>query len=190
MKFEKQTNFMKYTKFILIASLITLGLAFQSSKISSDGKHSEINWMTFEQMQEAQKKKPKKVIVDMYTDWCGWCKKMDKTTFENPVIAKYVNENFYAVKFNAESKESVVFNGKKYENSGRYHELATSLMQGKLGFPTSIYLDEKLGYVTEPIASYLDAKQFEVIISYINTEGYKKQPFDKFQQSFKSQLAQ
>ena len=179
---------MKYFKFILLPVIIVFTLFISAFKTEQDSKHEEIHWMTFEQMQEAQKKKPKKVIIDMYTDWCGWCKKMDKTTFEHPVIAKYVNENFYAVKFNAESKEPVVFNGKKYENSGRYHDLATTLMQGKLGFPTSIYLDDKFGYVTEPIASYLDAKQFELIISYINTEGYKKQPFEQYQKAFKSKL--
>ena len=63
--------------------------------------------------------------MDVYTDWCGWCKRMDATTFENPAIAKYMSENFYCVKFNAESQKEVTFKGQKYGTEGRYSALAT-----------------------------------------------------------------
>lgn len=166
--------------------VLTALLAFRPAET----EHKGIQWMTFEQMQAAQKKKPKKVIIDIYTDWCGWCKKMDKTTFEQPAIAKYVNDNFYAVKFDAESKPSITFAGKVYNNPQRYHELAMKLMDGKAGFPTSVYLDETLKPITPPIASYLDAKQFELIINYLNTESYKRVSFDQYSQEFKSLIQQ
>ena len=82
--------------------ILTVSLSLSCISLSAQNE-AQIKWMTFEQMQEAQKKQPRKVIIDMYTDWCGWCKRMDKNTFEHPVIAAYMNENFYAIKFNAES---------------------------------------------------------------------------------------
>lgn len=147
-----------------------------------------IRWLSFEEMQKAQKVKPKKVIIDIYTDWCGWCKRMDKTTFSNPAVAEYVNENFYAVKFNAESKASVLFNGKEFSNPSRYHDLAIYLMNGQAGFPTSVYLDANLQPLTAPIASYLDAKQFETIVNYLNTESFRTTPFEQYQQQFKGKV--
>lgn len=71
--------------------------------------------MTLKEAQEAQKKQPRKIVVDVYTGWCGWCKRMDATTFAHPEVVKYANENFYAVKFDAETQELVKFNGKEYK---------------------------------------------------------------------------
>ena len=163
-------------------------LCFSAIMAQKTDENASIKWITFEQMQAAQKKAPKKVIIDIYTEWCGWCKRMDKTTFENPVIAKYVNDNFYAVKFDAESKAPITFAGKVYNNPQRYHELAMLLMDGKAGFPTSVYLDATLKPLTAPIASYIDAKQFELILNYLNTESFKRIPFDQYTQEFKGQV--
>src|SRR5687767_13071642 len=95
-----------------------------------------IKWMTWAEVQEAQKKQPRKSVVDCYTDWCGWCKRMDASTFAHPDIVKYVNENFYAIKFDAETKEVVKFKGKEYKfvpsgNRG-YNELAAEILNGQL----------------------------------------------------------
>jgi len=70
----------------------------------------KIEWMSLEQAIKKSGKQPKKIFMDMYTDWCGWCKKMDQTTFSDPVIAAYMNKHYYAVKFDAEGQDSVVFN--------------------------------------------------------------------------------
>ena len=76
---------------------------------------------------------PKKLFIDVYTDWCGWCKKMDKDTFQNAEVAAYMSENFYMVKLDAEQKEPIEFKGKTYNfvATGRrgYHELAAALLQ-------------------------------------------------------------
>ena len=83
--------------------LILLLIAFSSSYAQ------KVKWYSFEEAVELNKTKPKKILVDVYTDWCGWCKKMDQNTFSHPVIAEYINKNFYAVKFDAESKEAIKF---------------------------------------------------------------------------------
>jgi uncharacterized protein YyaL (SSP411 family) len=85
--------------------------------------------VTWEQAEALCKKEPRKVVVDVYTEWCGWCKKMDKATFQNEVIVKYLNENYYAIKFNAEQREDIHLKGKDYEyvksmGGKGYHELA------------------------------------------------------------------
>src|SRR5210317_2561338 len=74
-------------------------------------ENNSIHWLSFEQAVELQTQEgnSKKIFIDVYTDWCGWCKKMDKNTFNHPVIAELLNTKFYAVKFDAESKEPVNF---------------------------------------------------------------------------------
>src|SRR5210317_470735 len=81
------------------------------------GLHAQsIQWRTWEEA--AQKAstdaQPKKMFIDVYTDWCGWCKKMDRDTFGNPEVAAYMDENFYMVKLDAEQKEPIEFRGKTF----------------------------------------------------------------------------
>jgi thioredoxin-related protein len=76
----------------------------------------EIKWMSLEKAVEAQKTTPKKIFIDAYTIWCGPCKMLDKNTFRNKDVATYVNENYYAVKFNAEGNETIKFQDKTFSN--------------------------------------------------------------------------
>ena len=61
-----------------------------------------IKWYTWDEAIALNAKNPKKIFIDLYTEWCGYCKKMDANTFKDPEVAKYMNEHFYAVKFDAE----------------------------------------------------------------------------------------
>ncbi|TYA64899.1 thioredoxin family protein, partial [Seonamhaeicola marinus] len=63
-----------------------------------------------------QKKTPKKIMMDVYTNWCGPCKMLDRNTFQNQQVANYVNEHYYAVKFNAEGNDQITFDGKTFSN--------------------------------------------------------------------------
>lgn len=110
----------------------------------------EINWLTFNEALIAQEKKPKKIIIDAYTDWCGWCKKMDNDTFSNLDVIEYINKNFYAVKFNAEGNETVILKGKTYSNpqyipnkKGRNYSHQLSSYFSVRGFPSMVFLDKK-----------------------------------------------
>ena len=80
---------------ILVFCLVLLNACTGAKKSAVSFSDKEITWLNFEQVAELNKKNPRKVIVEVYTDWCGWCKKMDKTTFQHPEIIKYINQNYY-----------------------------------------------------------------------------------------------
>src|SRR3954470_16372167 len=63
-----------------------------ASKTTDYIDSTEVQWLNWNQVQEKMKTQPKKVWVDIYTDWCGWCKKMDATTFTNKELIKYMNK--------------------------------------------------------------------------------------------------
>ena len=108
----------------------------------------KVKWLTWQEAAELNKKQPKKILVDVYTSWCGWCKVMDKETFTDEKIAEYLGKNFYCVKLDAEMTEPIEFNGQKFEfvqqGTGKgIHTLAYSLLDGNLGYPSIVYLTEK-----------------------------------------------
>jgi thioredoxin-related protein len=152
---------------------------------------SGIKWMSWKEVQEAQKKKPKKIVIDAYTDWCGWCKRMDATTFAHPEIVKYVNQNFYAVKFDAETKDLIRFKGKDYKFISQgmrgYNELAAEMLNGQMSYPTTIYLDEELNQLF-PVPGYQDPKTFETVLNFVASNSYKTNTWEKYQAEFKGRV--
>ncbi|MGE5423970.1 MAG: thioredoxin family protein [Syntrophothermus sp.] len=148
----------------------------------------KIKWYSFEDAYQLSKKNPKKMFVDVYTDWCGWCKKMDAETFTNPVIAKYMNKNFYCVKLDAERKDSVIIDGVVFDNPGKTsrrstHKLAVELLNGSMSYPSYVFLNEKSQRITV-INGYRVAKEFEVILHYFGDDAYTKMPWEEFQPGF------
>jgi len=110
-----------------------------------------LQWTSIDNLEAVTRNSNKKVMIDMYTSWCGWCKVMDKKTFTDPEVIKYLNDNYHIVKFNAEQKQPVTFKGKQYEwvNAGRrgVNMLAHEMLNGRLGYPSLVYLDENLNKI-------------------------------------------
>ncbi|MDR0419647.1 MAG: DUF255 domain-containing protein, partial [Prevotellaceae bacterium] len=108
---------------------------------------AQMKWYSFEEAVALSEKKPRKIFIDVYTDWCGWCKVMDRNTFSNPSIAEYMNKNYYSVKLNAEMTDTVRFKGHIFVNpsSSRRssHQLAVSLLNGKMSFPSVVFMNEQ-----------------------------------------------
>jgi thioredoxin-related protein len=151
----------------------------------------KINWLSFEDAITMNQKTPKPILIDVYTDWCGYCKKMDVNTYANKTIIKAINDNFYAVKLDGEGKKDITYKDHtfKFQKSGRngYHQLPASLMDGKLSYPTTILLsktEEKL----QSIPGYLDKKTFEKILGFFSLENYKTNNWKDFEKNFKSKL--
>jgi len=137
---------MKNILFILIGFLLIAGC-------KNNANDGGLSWLSIEQASEiGSQSNKKKFLVDVYTDWCGWCKVMDKKTFTDPELIKYLNENFHVVKFNAEQKEPVTYKGKvyKWEPLGRngINTLGLELLQNRMSYPTIVYLNEKLEPIT------------------------------------------
>ena len=178
---------MAMNKYLLFSFIVLVGLT-ASKPIEST---SLVKWITFEEAMALNKEKPKKLLIDLYTDWCGWCKVMDRETYNHATIANYINENFYPVKFNAEQREDVEFNGNtlKFVSSGRrgYHELAAALTDNRLSYPTTVFMDENLR-VIQPVAGYLKPKQMEPILVYIGDGHYKNTDWENFRKNHKSSL--
>jgi thioredoxin-related protein len=160
----------KILSFIMILLLlpfaIIAGNGDKDKNIKNSGKES-INWISIDEAQKLGKKEPRKIIVDVYTDWCGWCKKMDKNTFANEEVVKYVNQHFYAVKLNAESKETVTYNGKELTKQ----ELARAFRVS--GYPTVVLIDENFETVF-PLPGYREAAEFKSILEQIKDQKPKK----------------
>jgi len=170
---------------ILAAGILILLL----SKISSA---QEVKWYSFEQAIELNRKEPKKLVVDVYTDWCAWCKVMDKNTFGNAIIAEYLNKKYYPVKFNAEQKEDITLgdNTYKFVAQGRrgYHELAAALLNGNMGYPSVVFLDEQIRII-QPFQGYIRARQFDEIMRFIGEEYYKTKTWNDFVNTYQSPIA-
>ncbi len=167
--------------FLLIAIFIGL----------SQSQAQKVEWMSFEEAVEANEKEPRKLLIDVYTDWCGWCKKMDKDTYAHPIIAKYINENYYPVKFNAETTDTIVlFDTLIFVNpnpKGRRssHQLAVSLLGGKMSYPTTLFMNEEVK-ILQKVPGYLDAKAIEPILYYFNEDGHLTVPYEEFKKNFDS----
>jgi len=172
-------------KNLLIAFVFLMCLSTQAQ---------EINWMSMNEALEAQKKEPKKIFMDVYTNWCGPCKLLDKKTFHNKDVVQFVNEHYYAVKFNAEGTEEVRYNDFTYTNpnynpnrKGRnsQHFLANALKI--TGYPSMVFFDENANLIA-PVVGYKTAEQLEIYLKMIQNDDYKKLTsagaWQKYEKSF------
>ena len=153
-----------------------------------------IEWMTFEQAIEAQKENPKKIIMDVYTDWCGPCKLMDKRTFQNRDVAAYISEHYYAVKFNAEGEETIKYYGDTFTNpnydpakKGRNATHQFTQFLGVKGYPTVVFISETGDLIT-PVVGYQNPQQLELYLKMIKQGDYmvftKPDDFEKYRKNF------
>jgi len=129
---------------------------------------SELQWHSMEEINKLQEKEPRKVLVDIYTDWCKWCHVMDEKTFTDPQLIQVLNKEFYLVKLNAETKKDITYKGITYQfkNNGRrgYHSLAATLVNDQLSYPSFVVLDNQLN-VVDVTRGFKNAPQFQDFLS-------------------------
>lgn len=168
---------------VLAITLIFLFTALRSETFVPRAKLAKIEWLTVEQAFALNQQSPRKILIDVYTDWCGWCKVMDRETYTDPKVVEYINKHYYPVKFNAEQRDEVTLGGQKFkfvpQGNGGVHEFAASLLNNKLSYPSTVFLDEKLQMI-QPLPGYLKAKEFHEIITFFGGDFYKTVGFEKY----------
>ena len=183
-KHTELTTAMK--KALLPLFVFTLSLSAYAQETAAV---SPVKWMSFEEAIERSKTEKRKIFVDVYTDWCGWCKVMDKNTFSEPNVAKILNEKFYPVKFDAEQTADVVFNGTTfkfvpYGNKGS-HQLAMALLNNQMSYPTVVFLNEDFAII-QPLPGYQKPEEFHKVIQFIGEDFFKKMKWAEFLAVYKS----
>ena len=181
---------MKRVILVALASILLVPALMAEKKIAKKDppkEAAEIKWIDIDELQAKMAKEPKKVYIDVYTGWCGWCKKMDASTFKNPDLVRYINNNFYCVHFDAERKDTIRFQGKEYYFNPQYkaNTLAVELMKGQMSYPTSILMLENFQSPT-PIPGYHDVKEMQLFLTYFGDNTYKHQQFADYQKAFTS----
>ena len=145
-----------------------------------------VNWIGFKELKAQYAAHPKPILIDMYTSWCGWCKEMDRTTYKNQKLVDYINDHYYAVRFDAETNEAIEFNGKTYNYNPRYraNDLAVFLAAEQLEFPTTFFLAE-MSSRQSTWSGYMSAKEMEAPLRYY-VEGVRaKMDYETFARGMK-----
>ncbi|QRR02562.1 thioredoxin family protein [Dyadobacter sandarakinus] len=178
----------------LCFSIVMLSLAVLTSFRAEKPVEKEgIQWLTIEEAYAKVQQQPKKVMIDLYTDWCGWCKVMDRETFKNKAVIDYVNKNYYAVKLDAEQKEKITLGKQQFEylsEGGRgINQIALALTNNQPSFPTTIFLDDQFQMI-QPLAGYLKPKEFHQVITFIGGDFHKKEAFETYKSTTYAKLFQ
>lgn len=146
-------------------------------------KAAGIQWITIEEAYAKIQKEPRKVLVDVYTDWCGWCKVMDRDTYKNAEVIDYINKKYYAVKLNAEQREAITLGNQKFEflpqGQKGVHQIALALTNNQPSYPTTVFLDDKFQMI-QPLPGYMKAKEFHEVITYFGENFNKKESFEDY----------
>ena len=171
----------KFMLIIISAFLLTFSCAEKPVE-----KGEKLKWMTLQEAETAMQKEKRPILIDLYTDWCGWCKIMDKKTYTNQGVIAYLEQKFYPVKLDAETRETLKWENKSYNfnSNNRTNDLAIYFTYGQLSYPTTVIIPtDNSG--PQPVPGYHDPKEFELIVRYFGDGYHGKVSFEEYRKNFK-----
>ena len=168
------------TGIVIVVALVTVGaIVFLSSSVDSASENSAIEavkWHSFDEGVSLARRENKKILIDVYTDWCVWCKKMDKEVYTDKAVGQTMTSSFIAVKLNAESQKGVTFDGTQM------NEASLAGTMGVTGYPTVVFLDPAAKPITK-ISGYMEPKEFASVLHFIGEDHYKTKSFQDYKNS-------
>jgi len=180
----------------VVITVIILAIVVGMGQVRQVTQTFHVNWVTIEEAQKLNKKEPRKIMVDVYTKWCGPCKMMVKYTINDEWTSKYINEHFYAVKFDAEGPDSCIFKNTTFKNPGHVknkpgrnatHQFTKAIapVNGRIAYPTVVFIDEELNLIT-PVQGFQKPAQFEPMLKFVKENKYKTTTWTEYMKTFKS----
>ena len=138
-----------------------------SLKGEAEQRAVELKWHSFDEGMRLAAETKKVVLVDVYTSWCGWCKRMELTTYKDAKVIQDLNDHFVLVKLNAESARPLTYKEEKTTEQRLSHEVF-----GVTGYPTTVFLRAD-GEIITPVSGYLAADRFHTVLTFIGTGAYE-----------------
>jgi len=171
---------------VKVISVISIELLCMINPVRAQTKE-KLSWLTLQEAEIAYKKERKPILIDLYTDWCGWCRVMDKKTYSNKNVINYLHDKFYIVRLNAETKEKISWADKVFDfnQSNRTNDIALYFTQGRLSYPTTVIISAD-GSEPQTLPGYLTPKEIEVLLKYFGENKFGKINFDTFSKEFKT----
>ena len=172
---------------VLLNFFFAFSLFCQNTSVLNKKEDGLVNWLNFREAQELNKKNSKPFLIDVYTSWCGWCKHMMKTTYSDPGLASYINTYFYPVKFDAETKDTIEYNGVRYFNESTGpktpHQLAKKFLGNSLSYPSTIFVNNNFQFnlLTQ---GYLDVRKIEPLLIYTLENIFRTSSYEDFNNKF------
>lgn len=151
-----------------------------------DSAQAQVKWHTVEEAAKANIGE-RIYFVDFYTSWCGYCKKMDRETFSDPIVAKILNKYYYPVKFNAESGNTFSWHGQSYGPSKDPRSKIHQFARGLQGYP-SFVLYRADGSPLQVIPGFYPPDQFIIVLWYFANGDCDRYPFERYARIFDKEI--
>ena len=162
--------------------------------IMACSSNAQVNWKTIEQASQVNTKSNNKMFfIDFSTSWCGWCKKMDRETFSDPVVSAILNKYYIPVHFDAEGSSTFTWNGTKYSNTqapgqrAQTHPFTRAILGQKIGYP-SFAIFNRNGGLTQILQGYQGAYDFSMVLWYFCSGDSQRYTFDEYQKIFQEEI--
>jgi thioredoxin-related protein len=143
---------------LLIAALLVVALA------STAGAEGHVAWRGWDEGLREARRTNRPVLVDVYTDWCGWCKRMDRDVYSRADVRDYLASRFVVVRLNAEAQDGVQYEGQDLTSAGLAEQFRVT------GYPTTVFLKSSGAHLIN-VPGYVPADRFMLVLRYIG-EGH------------------